>query len=181
MVHSLLLWLAHAESRRYTVNMDDPSVQPSILQEHRNTLKVSARNRLLTWDEPKPEQHQLTHLLRLFKHWYYLWCSELLYCSPWWQDLAEELQGRQKQVSSLQEIVSELLPEAAGEDSAEAREKLHVIGSKLRLLSRQVEQDLQMIQERLVRVFFKVFLRHLQHRVKKRRLIPLRTHCIFFF
>ncbi|XP_067239734.1 nesprin-2-like isoform X8 [Chanodichthys erythropterus] len=103
MVHSLLLWLAHAESRRYTVNMDDPSVQPSILQEHRNTLK----------------------------------------------DLAEELQGRQKQVSSLQEIVSELLPEAAGEDSAEAREKLHVIGSKLRLLSRQVEQDLQMIQERL--------------------------------
>lgn len=84
-------------------------------------------------------------------------------------------------MSSLQEIVSELLPEAAGEDSAEAREKLHVIGSKLRLLSRQVEQDLQMIQERLVRVFFKVFLRHLQHRVKKRRLIPLRTHCIFFF
>ncbi|KAK7133211.1 hypothetical protein R3I94_015172 [Phoxinus phoxinus] len=103
MVHSLLLWLAHAESRRYTVNMDDPSVQPSMLQEHGNMLK----------------------------------------------DLAEELQGRQEQVSSLQEIVSELLPEAAGEDSAEAREKLHVIGSKLRLLSRQVEQDLQMIQERL--------------------------------
>ncbi|KAG1964263.1 nesprin-2 [Pimephales promelas] len=103
MVHSLLLWLAHAESRRYTVNMDDPSLQPSMLQEHRNTLK----------------------------------------------DLSEELQGRQEQVSSLQEIVSELLPEAAGEDSDEAREKLHVIGSKLRLLSRQVEQDLQMIQERL--------------------------------
>ncbi|XP_077075807.1 nesprin-2a [Siphateles boraxobius] len=103
MVHSLLLWLAHAESRRYTVNIDDPSVQPSMLQEHRNILK----------------------------------------------DLAEELQGREEQVSSLQEIVSELLPEAAGEDSAEAREKLHVIGSKLRLLSRQVEQDLKMIQERL--------------------------------
>lgn len=74
-----------------------------------------------------------------------------MFCTPWWQDLAEELQGRQEQVSSLQEIVSELLPEAAGEDSAEAREKLHVIGSKLRLLSRQVEQDLKMIQERLVR------------------------------
>lgn len=44
MVHSLLLWLAHAESRRYTVNMDDPSVQPSMLQEHGNTLKVSQRN-----------------------------------------------------------------------------------------------------------------------------------------
>ncbi|KAF4099427.1 hypothetical protein G5714_019553 [Onychostoma macrolepis] len=103
MVHSQLLWLAHAESRRYTVNMNDPSVQPSMLQEHRNTLK----------------------------------------------DLAEELQGRQKRVSSLQEIVSELLPEADGEDSAEAREKLHVIGSKLRLLSHQVNQDLETIEERL--------------------------------
>ncbi|XP_052441872.1 nesprin-2-like isoform X3 [Carassius gibelio] len=102
-VHSQLLWLAHAESRRYTVNMNDPSVQPSVLQEHRNTLK----------------------------------------------DLAKELQGRRKRVSSLQEILSELLPEAGGEDSAEAREKLHVIGSKLRLLSRQVNQDLQMIEERL--------------------------------
>ncbi|XP_016149734.1 nesprin-2-like [Sinocyclocheilus grahami] len=103
MVHSQLLWLAHAESRRCIVNMNDPSVQPSMLQEQRNTLK----------------------------------------------DLAEELQGRQKRVSSLQEIVSELLPEAGGEDSTEAREKLHVIGSKLRLLSRQVNQDLQTIDERL--------------------------------
>uniref|UniRef100_A0A673M6G5 KASH domain-containing protein n=1 Tax=Sinocyclocheilus rhinocerous TaxID=307959 RepID=A0A673M6G5_9TELE len=102
MVHSQLLWLAHAESRRYTVNLNDPSVQPSMLQEHRNTLK--------------------------------------------------ELQGRQKQVNSLQAIVSELLPEAGGEDSAEAREKLHVIGSKLRLLSCQVDQDHQTIQERLVSV-----------------------------
>lgn len=39
-MHSLLLWLAHAESRRYTVNMEDPSVQLSALQEHSNTLKV---------------------------------------------------------------------------------------------------------------------------------------------
>ncbi|RXN16299.1 nesprin-2-like protein [Labeo rohita] len=112
MVHSQLLWLAHAESRRYTVNMNDPSVQSTMLQEHKNTLK-------------------------------------LMFCTPCWQDLAEELQGRQKQVSSLQEIVSELLPEAGGEDSTEAREKLHVIGSKLRLLSRQVDQDLQTIEERL--------------------------------
>lgn len=103
MVHSLLLWLAHAESRRYAVNMNDASVQLSTLQEHTQTLK----------------------------------------------DLAVDLQGRQKQVNSLQDIASELLPEAGGEDSTEAKEKLHVIGSKLRLLSRQVEQDLQTIQERL--------------------------------
>uniref|UniRef100_A0A8C1YDQ0 KASH domain-containing protein n=1 Tax=Cyprinus carpio TaxID=7962 RepID=A0A8C1YDQ0_CYPCA len=108
MVHSQLLWLAHAESRRYTVNINDPSVQPSMLQEHQNTLK--------------------------------------------------ELQGRQKRVSSLQEIVSELLPEAGGDDSAEAREKLHVIGSKLRLLSRQVNQDLQTIEERLVRALLYIYI-----------------------
>uniref|UniRef100_A0A673N9Q3 KASH domain-containing protein n=1 Tax=Sinocyclocheilus rhinocerous TaxID=307959 RepID=A0A673N9Q3_9TELE len=116
MVHSQLLWLAHAESRRYTVNMNDPSVQPSMLQEHRNTLK--------------------------------------------------ELQGRQKRVSSLQEIVSELLPEAGVEDSAEAREKLHVIGSKQRLLSRQVNQDLQTIEERFVRALCKTFFIHLHHTKK---------------
>ncbi|KAI2651915.1 Nesprin-2 [Labeo rohita] len=123
MVHSQLLWLAHAESRRYTVNMNDPSVQSTMLQEHKNTLK----------------------------------------------DLAEELQGRQKQVSSLQEIVSELLPEAGGEDSTEAREKLHVIGSKLRLLSRQVDQDLQTIEERLVRAFCKPFFSHLHHKESKNK------------
>uniref|UniRef100_A0A8C1XF16 KASH domain-containing protein n=1 Tax=Cyprinus carpio TaxID=7962 RepID=A0A8C1XF16_CYPCA len=122
MVHSQLLWLAHAESRRYTVNINDPSVQPSMLQEHQNTLK----------------------------------------------DLAEELQGRQKRVSSLQEIISELLPEAGGDDSAEAREKLHVIGSKLRLLSRQVNQDLQTIEERLVRALCKTFFIHLHHKKKKK-------------
>lgn len=84
-------------------------------------------------------------------------CFELMCCSPWWQDLAVDLQGRQKQVNSLQDIASELLLEAGGEDSTEAKEKLHVIGSKLRLLSRQVEQDLQTIQERLVRSFCPTF------------------------
>lgn len=103
MVQSLLLWLAHADSRRYTVNMDDPSVQLSVLQEHRNALKV----------------------------------------------LASELEGKQKQVSTLQTIASELLPHTGEEENTEAREKLHVIGSKMRLLSRQVNQDLQHIEERL--------------------------------
>ncbi|KAI4890797.1 hypothetical protein NFI96_001405 [Prochilodus magdalenae] len=102
-LHSLLLWLAHAESRRYTVNILDPAVQHSKLQEHRAAL----------------------------------------------MGLEEELKGRQKQVGSLQDIASELLPESGAEDSSEAREKLHVIGIKLRLLLRQVRQDLQTVQERL--------------------------------
>ncbi|XP_072538856.1 nesprin-2a isoform X2 [Salminus brasiliensis] len=102
-LHSLLLWLAHAESRRYTVNILDPAVLPSALQEHRTVL----------------------------------------------MGLEEELKSRQMQVSSLQEIASELLPESETDDSFEAREKLHVTDIKLRLLLRQVKQDLRTVQERL--------------------------------
>ncbi|TRY94947.1 hypothetical protein DNTS_013096, partial [Danionella cerebrum] len=96
-VHSLLLWLAHAESRLSAFRVNEASLQPSSLQEQTNTLK----------------------------------------------ELSEDLLNRQEQTSALQAIVSELLPETAGDDHTEAREKLHVIASKLRLLSRQVQQDLQ--------------------------------------
>ncbi|XP_058234972.1 nesprin-1 isoform X2 [Hemibagrus wyckioides] len=102
-LHSLLLWLAHAESRRFTVNIHDPSVQPSVLHEHKAVL----------------------------------------------MGLEEELNVRQKRVSSLQEITTELLPESGPEDDFEATEKLHVIRNKLQLLLRQVKQDLQTVQERL--------------------------------
>ncbi|KAK2864041.1 hypothetical protein Q7C36_003195 [Tachysurus vachellii] len=49
-LHSLLLWLAHAESRRFTVNINDPSVQLSMLHEHRAVLmgleeELNARRR----------------------------------------------------------------------------------------------------------------------------------------
>ncbi|XP_068574256.1 nesprin-2-like isoform X2 [Cebidichthys violaceus] len=63
--------------------------------------------------------------------------------------LQEELRGRQREVSSLQEISSQLLLEATGEDSLEAKEKVHVIGNKLHLLLRQVAADLSRLQGRL--------------------------------
>uniref|UniRef100_A0A3Q1IZ46 KASH domain-containing protein n=1 Tax=Anabas testudineus TaxID=64144 RepID=A0A3Q1IZ46_ANATE len=62
------------------------------------------------------------------------------------QTLQEELHSRQRQVSSLQEISSQLLLEATGEDSIEAKEKVHVIGNKLCLLLRQVAADLHTLQ-----------------------------------
>ncbi|XP_031728981.1 nesprin-2-like isoform X3 [Anarrhichthys ocellatus] len=65
--------------------------------------------------------------------------------------LQEELRGRQREVSSLQEISSQLLLEATGEDSLEAKEKVHVIGNKLHLLLRQVAADLSTLQGRLER------------------------------
>nr|XP_029131758.1 nesprin-2 [Labrus bergylta] len=63
--------------------------------------------------------------------------------------LQEELRGRQRQVSSLQEISSQLLLEATEEDSIEAKEKVHVIYNKLCLLLRQVAADLHTLQGRL--------------------------------
>ncbi|KAG9336608.1 hypothetical protein JZ751_002955 [Albula glossodonta] len=102
-LHSLLMWLAHTESRRFAVNIRDPSVAPSVLQEHKATLR----------------------------------------------GLEKELMERQQQVSALQAISSQLLLEAVGEDSIEAKEKVHVISNKLRLLLRQVGHDLQVLQGRL--------------------------------
>lgn len=66
------------------------------------------------------------------------------------QYLREELQGRQTQQASLQALWSHLQPEEEVEDSDEAQEKLHVTGSKLKLLLRQVEWDLGALQQRLV-------------------------------
>ncbi|KAI1895380.1 hypothetical protein AGOR_G00105690 [Albula goreensis] len=102
-LHSLLMWLAHTESRRFAVNIRDLSVAPSVLQEHKATLR----------------------------------------------GLEKELMERQQQVSALQAISSQLLLEAVGEDSIEAKEKVHVISNKLRLLLRQVGHDLQVLQGRL--------------------------------
>uniref|UniRef100_A0A667Z8B9 Spectrin repeat containing, nuclear envelope 2b n=1 Tax=Myripristis murdjan TaxID=586833 RepID=A0A667Z8B9_9TELE len=65
--------------------------------------------------------------------------------------LEAELRGRQRQVSSLQEISAQLLLQASREDSVEAKEKVHVIGNKLRLLLRQAAADLHTLQGRLVR------------------------------
>lgn len=66
------------------------------------------------------------------------------------QDLQEELMSRQQEVSSLQEISAQLRLEAAGEDSVEAKEKVHVICNKLRLLLRRVAADRHVLQRRLV-------------------------------
>uniref|UniRef100_A0A8D2ZNB7 Spectrin repeat containing, nuclear envelope 2b n=1 Tax=Scophthalmus maximus TaxID=52904 RepID=A0A8D2ZNB7_SCOMX len=66
-------------------------------------------------------------------------------------DLQLELRGRQPQVSSLQDISAQLLLEATADDSSEAKEKVHVIGNKLRLLLRQAAAELLTLQGRLVR------------------------------
>ncbi|XP_041832728.1 nesprin-2-like [Melanotaenia boesemani] len=102
-LHSLLLWLANAESRCYSVDINHPETTVRALQQHVNTLT----------------------------------------------ELQEELQRRQAQQASLQALWSHLQPEEGAEESDEAQEKLHVTGSKLKLLLRQVDQDLNTLQQRL--------------------------------
>ncbi|XP_064420837.1 nesprin-2 [Latimeria chalumnae] len=63
--------------------------------------------------------------------------------------LKQELLERQRQVNSLQELSSHLFVQAGGEDYTEAKEKVHVIGNKLKLLLRQTSQDLKGIQEKM--------------------------------
>lgn len=81
------------------------------------------------------------------------------------QDLQQELQGRQTQQASLQALWSQLQPEDEAEESVEAQEKLHVTGSKLKFLLRQVDQDLSSLQQRLVSLTkkFKCFLYVMSH------------------
>ncbi|XP_076613023.1 nesprin-2a [Chaetodon auriga] len=102
-LHSLLLWLAHAESRRYAVDISHPDTPVTALQQHRSTLT----------------------------------------------ELQEELQGRRTQQASLQALWSQLRPEQEAAESGDAQEKLHVTGSKLKLLLRQVDRDLSTLQQRL--------------------------------
>uniref|UniRef100_A0A3B1JBV8 Spectrin repeat containing, nuclear envelope 2b n=1 Tax=Astyanax mexicanus TaxID=7994 RepID=A0A3B1JBV8_ASTMX len=115
-LHSLLLWLARAESQRYMVNIHDLNVDTNILEEHRDALK----------------------------------------------DLQQELRGREQEVLSLQEMSAHILQLDQGEDSLEAKEKVHVISNKLRLLLRQVAQDLGLLQRPfLYRVLRAAFPLHL--------------------
>uniref|UniRef100_A0A8C4STG8 KASH domain-containing protein n=1 Tax=Erpetoichthys calabaricus TaxID=27687 RepID=A0A8C4STG8_ERPCA len=101
--HNLLLWLAHAESRRFTVDLSEPNIESSILLKHQTTLK----------------------------------------------QLESELLEKQLHVNSLQDISSHLLEKANEEDYTEAKEKVHVIATKLKLLLREVSQDLETVQEKL--------------------------------
>uniref|UniRef100_A0A4W3HWU3 Spectrin repeat containing, nuclear envelope 2b n=1 Tax=Callorhinchus milii TaxID=7868 RepID=A0A4W3HWU3_CALMI len=64
--------------------------------------------------------------------------------------LERELLERQVQVKALQDMASQLLVTADGEDCIEAKEKVHVISNKLKLLLREVAEDLHSINLQLV-------------------------------
>lgn len=77
------------------------------------------------------------------------------------QVLQKELQDKQAHQASLQTLWSQLQPEDSTEESNEAREKLHVTGSKLKLLLKQVDGDLSNLRQRLVKAQ-NIFFLHIQ-------------------
>lgn len=131
-LHSLLLWLAHAESRRYAVNINHPETTVKALKQHRNTLTVSGLLMLLPCVTCSGARHDV-------------------HCVCCVKDLQEELQRRQTQQASLHALWSQLQPDHT-EDSHEAQEKLHVTGSKMKILLKEVTEDLRTIQQRLVKI-----------------------------
>ncbi|XP_077444049.1 nesprin-2a [Stigmatopora argus] len=100
-LQSLLLWLAHAENRRFAVDIRDPETPVQILKQHHRSLTV----------------------------------------------LRDELLERQTQQASLQTLWSQLQPDDKNEERDEAQEKIHVTGSKLKLLLSDVTQDLSTLQQ----------------------------------
>ncbi|XP_023808480.1 nesprin-2 isoform X4 [Oryzias latipes] len=102
-LHSLLLWLPHGESRRYTVDINHPGTTAGALGRHYSTLS----------------------------------------------ELQEELRVRQTQQAALQALWSQLQPEDGLEGREDTQQKLHVTGSKLQLLQRQVEEDLCALRQHL--------------------------------
>nr|XP_057913540.1 nesprin-2 isoform X2 [Doryrhamphus excisus] len=100
-LHSLLLWLAHADKKRHTVDIRHPETPVQALKQHHHTLKV----------------------------------------------LQKELLERQTQQASLQALWSQLQPEEESEGSDETQEKLHVTGTKLKLLLEDVSQDLSILEQ----------------------------------
>lgn len=66
------------------------------------------------------------------------------------QAVQHELLARETEVQSLQQISSHVLHVHQGEESMEAKEKVHVINNKLRLLLRQISHDLNTLKTRLV-------------------------------
>ncbi|KAG9344701.1 hypothetical protein JZ751_010387 [Albula glossodonta] len=163
-LQSLLLWLASAESRRLAVDVHDPSVGPTALQEHNNAL-MALRSEVHSLVSPLPAMVRAptaaqTNCTLTTSSSDFIGSAQLVvqlqhkkkqeHCG-----LEKELQVKQQQVNSLQEISTQLLLEggAAGgagrQDGGEAQEKLHVIGNKLQLLLSQVASDQEVIKKRL--------------------------------
>uniref|UniRef100_A0AAY5EIT2 KASH domain-containing protein n=1 Tax=Electrophorus electricus TaxID=8005 RepID=A0AAY5EIT2_ELEEL len=65
------------------------------------------------------------------------------------EQIQQELCESEQRVGSLQELSVQLLVQAQGSECLEAQERVHVIGSRLRLLLRAVASDLRLLEREL--------------------------------
>lgn len=63
------------------------------------------------------------------------------------QQIRGELLDSQRKVSSLQDMSLQLLVNSEGSDCLEAKEKVHVIGNRLKLLFKEVTRDLRELEK----------------------------------
>lgn len=66
---------------------------------------------------------------------------------PWQQQIRRELLESQLKVASLQDMSCQLLVNAEGEDCLEAKEKVHVIGNRLKLLLKDVTRHIKELEK----------------------------------
>lgn len=124
MSHGLLLWLENIDRRRNEVVPIDPIQDSDTLHEHHKTLTVSG----------KAHKHGLFEAI--------CWRIQIHGCKcP--QQIRQELLDSQLKVASLQDMSLQLLVNSQGSDCLEAKEKVHVIGNRLKLLLKEVTRDLR--------------------------------------
>lgn len=66
---------------------------------------------------------------------------------PWQQQIRRELLESQLKVASLQDMSCQLLVNAEGKDCLEAKEKVHVIGNRLKLLLKEVTRHIKDLEK----------------------------------
>ena len=76
-----------------------------------------------------------------------LYCVFHLLCCL--QQIRRELLDSQLKVASLQDMSLQLLVHAVGQDCLEAKEKVHVIGNRLKLLLKEVSRHIRELERNL--------------------------------
>ncbi|KAK1894421.1 Nesprin-2 [Dissostichus eleginoides] len=121
MSHGLLLWLENIDRRRNQLLPLDPGRDRETLQDHHKALTVTQHLHHKTLTVTQHLHHKTLTVIR------------------------QELLDSQLKVSSLQDMSLQLLVHAQGSDCLEAKEKVHVIGNRLKLLLKEVTRDLREI------------------------------------
>lgn len=130
MSHGLLLWLENIDRRRNEIVPIDHSQDSDTLHGHHKTLSVQQVYKYLS------SQNESTT------------SSEFLF-SLFYQQIRRELLDSQLKVALLQDMSLQLLVHSEGSECLEAKEKVHVIGNRLKMLLKEVTRDIRDLDKTL--------------------------------